>query len=122
MAKILIAGEDAECVDIFSAEVAALGHDVVLAVTGQDAYDLALETPLDLIFLDLQLPIFNAFETCRMMRGDPDIAAELPIFFIVKRDVDIHAIEKVGATGWIAKDHAAYEVNELLTQYITETA
>ena len=122
MAKILIAGDDAECVDILSAEVAALGHEVVLATTGQDAYDLALEMPLDMIFLDLQLPIFNAFETCRMMRGDPDIAAQLPIIFIAKRHVDIREMEQAGATGWITKDHAAYEVNDLLAQYLMEMA
>ena len=119
MAKILIAGEDAECVDVFSAEVAALGHDVVFAATGQEAYDLVLETPPDLVFLDLQLPIFNAYETCRILRGDPDVAAQLPIIFIVKRDVDVRAIEQAGATGWIAKDHAAYEVNELLAHHLT---
>ena len=122
MATILIASEDTDCTDIFGAEVAALGHEVLLALTGQEACEMTLQSSPDLVLLDLQLPVFNAIETCRLLREDPDVSKNLPIFLIAKRDIDLRTLEQAGITGWISKDHAAYELHDLLARHLVDTA
>jgi len=65
------------------------------------------------------LPVFDGYETCRMIRNDPDIPATLPVVFLVTDDVDEKRLEKVGATGMISVVHQAYEVTDLLAAHLS---
>ncbi|HOZ47131.1 MAG TPA: response regulator [Candidatus Hydrogenedentes bacterium] len=122
MARILVAGEDMAAVQALAAELAGEGHIVAEAATGQEAYDLALAEPLDLVFLEVVMPVFNGYETCRLLREDPDISATLPIVFLVSDDYDARRLETIRATDTLPKVHEAYEVRELLARYLAPEA
>lgn len=122
MGRILIASSDHGLVEILSAELAGEGHEVECAYDGQDAYSLALAGNPDVVFLEVSLPVFNGYETCRMLRGDPDIPSTLPIIFLTTPDADRKAMQKAGATDYLPKQHEARELRELLTRHLSAEA
>ena len=118
MGVIVIAGEDGAALAILEAELEALGHDVVQAANGQDAYEAVLAAPAAMAFLEAAMPVFNGLETCAMLRGDPDVPATMPIILLTSPDSDQRAAERAGATGQLRKAHEAWEVQELLSEYL----
>jgi DNA-binding response OmpR family regulator len=114
MANIILATPDTLIYDVFSAEIAAAGHQVYWASNGQEAYELALAHAADAVLLDAQLPVFNAFETCEMLRDDPDIPAQLPILLLTDEDIDPHKLERAHLTMAFPKTHLAQALNETL--------
>lgn len=122
MARILLAGGDGLSLEVLSKELAGEGHEVLEAADGFDAYNLTLSEMPDMVFLETVLPVFNGYETCDMIRKDPDIPSTLPIIFLVTDDVDMRTLEQVGATGTLSKVHEAYEVRELLVAHLAPDA
>jgi CheY-like chemotaxis protein len=117
MGKILLATADMAALDILSAEIGGLGHDVLHAVDGYEAVQAALSDQPDLVFLDIPLAVYNGFETAGMLRADPEIPAELPVFLLTDEDVDVRKREKAGIAGVFPKTHLETDLRELLSRY-----
>ncbi len=84
-----------------------LSHDyqVILAGTGQEALDLARETPaLDLILLDIIMPDKNGYEVCQQLKSDPR-TCEIPVIFlsVLEEDHDEARGFAVGVADYIVK-------------------
>lgn len=118
MATILIATMDSRVFDILSREIMGEGHEVRWASDGKEACDMAAGA--ELVFLDAALPIFNAYEVVAMLRGDPDIPRELPIFLLGDETVEPHQFERAGFTGQFRKSHSYCDVRELLTTQLRD--
>jgi len=118
MANILIAGGDTASLAVIEAELSAQGHQVISAVDGQDAYERVLAEIPDAVFLEANLPVFNGYETCQLLRGDPQVPPGLPIFVLTAADVDGRALQKVRPTGTLPKRHQAWELQELLSKHL----
>ena len=122
MARILLASSDAASLDVLSSEVSGDGHEVLEAVTGLEAYEMTLAEEPDMVFLTVPLSVFNGYETCEMLRQDPDVSPTLPIIFLVKEDVDKRRLENIGATGVLPTIHQGCEVSDLLVEHIPAEA
>lgn len=122
MARILLAGSDSASVDALAAELASEGHEARIALTGQEAYELALEISPDLVILETALPVFNGFETCQMIRNDPAIPPTLPVVLLSSVEPDRRQMEKVGATESLSKAHRAGDLRELLSRLLPTDA
>jgi twitching motility two-component system response regulator PilH len=102
--------------------IAGEGHEVLTATDGLDAYTITLEKQADLVFLEVSMPVFNGFETCTMIRDDPEIDQDLPIVFLTNAPVDAKTIEQVGATDQLPKTHLSVELQEMLVRHLGEKA
>jgi twitching motility two-component system response regulator PilH len=122
LAKILIAGEDLAAMANIEGTIAGEGHEVLTATDGLDAYTITLEKQADLVFLEVSMPVFNGFETCTMIRDDPEIDQDLPVVFLTNAPVDAQKIEKVGATDQLPKTHLSVELQEMLVRHLGEKA
>jgi len=118
MAKVLIAGEGGEPLDVLEAELSGQGYDVLVAVTGQEAYELALREKPAAVFLAARMTVFDGLTTCRMIRDDPDVPKDLPVFLATSLDVDPKAIERAGVTEVVSTRHEANELRELLARHL----
>ena len=49
-----------------------LGHEVQSVGDGQQACEAVIETPFDLIFMDLEMPVMDGFEATRELQSSPD--------------------------------------------------
>lgn len=76
MAKILIADDDLELLDLLKQVLEKDGHIIYTATNGTEAKRMALEQP-ELILLDVMMPEMDGFQVCRLIRDNVDC----PILF-----------------------------------------
>ncbi len=72
--KVLIVDDNEDLVEMLSAIVTDLGHDVRKALDGGSALDAALSYHPDLVLLDLGLPVLSGIEVARELRSHPETA------------------------------------------------
>ena len=80
MAKILIADDDFELLDLLKQVLEKDGHIIYTATNGTEAKRMALEQP-ELILLDVMMPEMDGFQLCRLIRDNVDC----PILFITAK-------------------------------------
>ncbi len=84
--KILVADDEAKFRDLISEAIRArTNHEVVTAVDGVEALELALATPRpDVLILDWVMPKMSGTQVCRLVRGS-NIAEQPYILFVTAR-------------------------------------
>ncbi|HIJ65854.1 MAG TPA: response regulator [Candidatus Hydrogenedentes bacterium] len=118
MARILLADDDAASLEVMVLALESEGHEVVQASNGQEAYEYTLSYRPDLVFLDVMMPIFDGYETCEMIRNDPEVSETLPIIFLTSVEVDKKKLEKVGASDFLPKRHVITQLRDLLVEHL----
>src|SRR5688572_21568451 len=71
MAKILLVEDNENNRDMLSRRLERRGHQVVIAVDGQQGVDLARSAAPDLILMDMSLPVLDGWEATRQIKDDP---------------------------------------------------
>jgi two-component system, cell cycle response regulator DivK len=72
MPRILLAEDNEENRDALSRRLRRRGFDVVLAVDGQQALELAKAEAPDLILMDMSLPVMDGWEATRELKASPE--------------------------------------------------
>ena len=78
MAKILLVEDNEMNRDMLSRRLTRRGHEVTIAVDGQEGIDNARSTAPDLILMDMSLPIVDGWEATRRLKADP-ATASIPV-------------------------------------------
>ena len=71
MARILLVEDNEMNRDMLSRRLKKKGHDVTIAVDGQQGLDLAVAESPDIILLDMSLPIVDGWEAAGRLKSDP---------------------------------------------------
>jgi len=77
--KILVADDDCDNRVIIRHVLEAAGYQVVEAVNGLEAIEMALSQKPALILMDLSMPKLNGWEAAKRIKQTPEIAG-IPIF------------------------------------------
>ena len=85
---ILIIEDDIDIANIERDYLMVAGYDVTVMNNGTDGIEAALNTPVDLIILDVMLPEMDGFEVCRAIRDK----VRVPIVMVTARLDDIDKI------------------------------
>lgn len=85
---ILIIEDDIDIANIERDYLMVAGYDVTVMNNGTDGIEAALNTPVDLIILDVMLPEMDGFEVCRIIRDK----VRVPIVMVTARLDDIDKI------------------------------
>jgi len=117
MAKMLLATSDTSLYGLLSAGLEGLGHEVIWALDGQDAYLQALSGPPDAVFLDRNLTIHSGLEAARLLRADPEISPSMPIVLLSDEAIDSHECERAGISALLPKSHGQHELQELVSRW-----
>lgn len=85
-------------------------YDVVAAMTGREALEMAAAQRPDLILLDVMLPDMNGFELCERLRVDP-LTDTIPIIFITTLDSAEDRVRgfQAGGVDYITKPYCREE-------------
>src|SRR2546421_1578297 len=67
--RVLVVEDDLRLASTLDRVLAAEGHDVEVAVDGNDALHRARERPFDLVVLDIMLPGLDGISVCRRLRS-----------------------------------------------------
>lgn len=86
--RILIAEDDGLNAAMLRAVLEQLGHQVVHAIDGRRAVDLARVCEFDLIMLDGRMPHMDGSQATAAIRALPDLAGQSPIIAVIGGDAD----------------------------------
>jgi CheY-like chemotaxis protein len=70
MARILLVEDNEMNRDMLSRRLVKRGHDVAIAVDGQEGVDMAVSGDPEIILLDMSLPVMDGWEAARLLKGD----------------------------------------------------
>jgi DNA-binding response OmpR family regulator len=101
---ILVVDDDPVIVRLLEVNFRLDGFDVSTAGRGEEAIALAVETPPDIILLDIMMPGLDGYEVCRRLRAIPALA-DIPVLFLSARAQDDAraADEDLGIVDYVTK-------------------
>lgn len=97
------------------------GFDVVEAVNGQEALDLAINHKFDLVLTDQNMPVMDGLTLIQNLRGNP-VYSKTPILMLTTEAGDDMKAKgrAAGATGWLVKpfdpERLLMVINKVLNQ------
>jgi DNA-binding response OmpR family regulator len=109
--NIVIVEDDEDIADSIRYNLEREGFRVRLSTTGEDALNLILDRPPNLILLDLNLPHMNGFELCRRLRAEPE-TSRVPILMLTARADEADKVLglNMGADDYITKPFSMREL------------
>ena len=115
--KILIVDDTEINIDILL-NLLSENYDVLVAVDGESALEIAYTENIELILLDVMMPYMDGYEMCKILKANPK-TKEVPVIFLTAK-VDENSIEKafdVGGSDYVAKP---FKPKELLARVRTQ--
>lgn len=81
MSLVLVADDEPAVLEVLSQVVEDLGHDVIQARDGEEAWSLARTRRPNLVVTDHMMPRLSGLDLCRRMRGD-ELLGRVPIILL----------------------------------------
>jgi CheY-like chemotaxis protein len=78
MAKILLVEDNEMNRDMLSRRLTKRGHEVVIAVDGQQGVEMATGESPEIILLDMSLPVMDGWEAARVLKAN-DATRGIPV-------------------------------------------
>ena len=118
MAKIVVVEDEADLREILVEELADMGHEIAVAVNGEEGLHVILEETPDLILADINMPKLDGRELRNVLvREHPDHAA-IPFCFMsaFADKQDIKEGMGTGATHYFTKPLDYGELEDWITE------
>jgi two-component system, cell cycle response regulator DivK len=116
MAKILLVEDNEMNRDMLSRRLIRNGHEVSIAIDGQQGVDMALAQVPDLILMDMSLPVIDGWEATRRVRAN-EATRKIPVIALTA-----HAMagdrEKAMEAGCDDYDTKPVEITRLLGKIV----
>jgi CheY-like chemotaxis protein len=110
--KIILADDEAFVTATLASKLRQAGFEVTTASNGQEAFELAVQNPPDLIVTDYQMPVLSGYEMSVKLRREPR-TANVPLIMLTARGHHLSA-EQVAATNIRYLAAKPFSVKELL--------
>jgi two-component system, OmpR family, response regulator MprA len=115
--RLLVVDDDPDVRDSLRRALGYAGYAVATAANGADALSSVARSPVDLIILDVLMPMLDGFDTCRALRERGDATPVLTLTALDAVDDRVTGLE-AGADDYLVKPFALREllarVNALL--------
>jgi two-component system, OmpR family, response regulator MprA len=107
--RVLVVDDDPDVRDSLQRALRHAGYAVTTAVHGADALDCLARSPVDLIVLDVLMPMVDGFDACRRLRERGD---GTPILVLTARDAVDDRVTglEAGADDYLLKPFALREL------------
>ncbi len=107
--RLLVVDDDPDVRDSLQRALRHAGYEVTTAVHGADALDSVARSPVDLIVLDVLMPMVDGFDACRRLRARGDAT---PVLVLTARDAIDDRVTglEVGADDYLVKPFALREL------------
>jgi two-component system alkaline phosphatase synthesis response regulator PhoP len=84
--KVLIVDDEADILDLLSYNLEKEGYQVLRALDGEEAIQIASVEKPDLILLDVMMPRVDGIETCRRLRELPETQDSYIVFLTARSE------------------------------------
>ena len=108
MARILVCDDERDIVRALKIYLTAAGYEVLEAYNGKEALDVVGENEVDLIVLDVMMPVMDGIEAIMKLRENYD----MPVIFLSAKSEDQNKILglNIGADDYVTKPFNMVEV------------
>jgi len=117
---LLIVDDDRRNIFALSAVLKAKNIKLLTAIDGNDGLKMLNENPhIDLVLLDMMMPVMDGYETLGRIRATPRIK-DLPVISLTARAMvgDREKCMEAGATDYISKPVDTEELFRVLNKYL----
>src|SRR3954447_393091 len=118
--RVLVVDDDPDVRDSLSRALRYAGYQVITAIHGGEALDAVARSPVDLIVLDVLMPIVDGLDACRRLRERGDAT---PVLVLTARDSvdDRVAGLDAGADDYLVKPFALGELQARVRALLRRT-
>ena len=112
--KILVVDDDLELRLLLCKILRGLGYDVLEAVNGRLALEVALQHKPDLIIMDIMMPEMSGLDSVQYIRSNPRVK-HIPIVMLTAKNkiADLETSLNAGANDYLAKP---FEIPQLASK------
>jgi DNA-binding response OmpR family regulator len=112
MAKILVAEDEPDILELIAFGLAYAGLEVITAADGEQAVQKAVQEKPDLVMLDVRMPKMTGYEACAALKETTELK-DVPVILLSARgqESEIEAGLDAGAYEYILKP---FELEELV--------
>jgi DNA-binding response OmpR family regulator len=102
--KVLVADDEKDIRRLVVFTLERAGFEILEAVDGNEAFQIATELHPDIILLDVMMPYMDGYEVCRKLREIPAMK-NIPVLFLSAKAQNYEISEgmEVGANDYIIK-------------------
>jgi len=117
MTTILFIEDDILTLETYEKMVTFLGHEALLADTGEKALEILDQGPVDLIILDRQLSEMSGFDALKLLRAHR-AGVDVPIIMVsASHDVFADRAKAEGAQDFLSKPLLTGDLQDLIDTY-----
>lgn len=111
MARILVADDDPLSIKLLNFRLRSVGHEVIFAVNGGEALEVAMREKPDLVLLDIMMPVMNGFQVLRKLKSQEE-TKNIPVIMLTSKvqEKDVVFGLEAGAEDYITKPFSFAEL------------
>jgi CheY-like chemotaxis protein len=113
MPAILYAEDDRDCRELFAFVLRQRDYRVYEAINGAQAVQIVREEPIDLVILDVRMPMMTGYDAARMIGRE---APQIPIIFLSVKGLQ-HDVRKAFDCGPMVVD---YLIKPILPDWLVQ--
>lgn len=101
--------------------IKSTGHEVVLAENGEEAIEILKNEDIQLVFMDIEMPVMNGIETTEYIRSKmPPPLNTIPIIALTAHNPDLffEDFTNVGFDELISKPYSADKIRETISNLV----
>ena len=104
---ILVVEDESNLNEAYQVILANSGFDILTSFDGQEALDILADNPVDLILLDLRMPVMDGIEFLKEYNPDSEDRAKIIVFSNYDMQKEIEEAYSLGADKYILKSWAS---------------
>jgi two-component system, OmpR family, alkaline phosphatase synthesis response regulator PhoP len=119
--KILIVDDEPSIIVPVQFLMEQNGYDVMVAFSGEEAIEIIAENKIDLILLDIMLPVIDGFEVCQRVRENPQWSKiKIILLTALGSDANVEKGLALGADAYITKPFSNIEIVDKVKELLEE--
>ena len=102
--RVLLIDDDPVVIKLASSILTTEGYDILTSTDAAAGLEMAMKEDVDLIVLDVMIPVINGFNICRLIKSQ-ESRKKIPIILLTSRDEDTDRQigQEAGANAHIAR-------------------
>ena len=117
--KILIVDDEPSIIVPVQFLMEQNGYDVMVAFSGEEAMEIIADKKVDLILLDIMLPVIDGFEVCQRVRENPQWnKIKIILLTALGSDANVEKGLALGADAYITKPFSNVDIVEQVKELL----
>lgn len=119
--KILIVDDEPSIIVPVQFLMEQKGYDVMVAFSGEEAMEIIAGKKVDLILLDIMLPVIDGFEVCQRVRENPQWnKIKIILLTALGSDANVEKGLALGADAYITKPFSNIKIVDKVKELLEE--